>query len=271
MIVVLFLTFYKVLIGDDMKLNNNGFTLVEVLAVLVILSIIVGLALPSFSSSLEKNEVSQLDDKKDRIISAAEMYITDYKYEIYNNLENDNGCYIKIDTLQSYGYLFNESTDSIDDKYVNFTKPNTYEITNNITGYNECNNVFIEEDNNNNDNDSNDGSTDVTVKYVEEVSTIEETANLSKSMANVYESYEFDETTGIFNLTGTNLFVYMLSESEFVSLGGQITRGNMKYVCSNFYNSSCEEIYELKRIDYNSGGTSSTLTYIKHNSKEISS
>ena len=66
-----------------MKMNNKGFTLVEVLAVLVILSIITGLAIPAFSSSLEKNEQESEEKNKQIFQSAMEIFLTDYKKEIH--------------------------------------------------------------------------------------------------------------------------------------------------------------------------------------------
>ena len=59
----------------DKKLNRNGFTLVEVLAVLVILSAIMGIALPSITSSLERNEEKQNKSKIKMIESFAEIYV----------------------------------------------------------------------------------------------------------------------------------------------------------------------------------------------------
>ena len=107
-----------------MKLNNKGFTLVEILAVLVILAAIMSLAIPSFSSSLEVSDKKQEENRRKRIESAAEIYVTNYKSEIYENLNTTSSCYITIKTLADEGYI------SIDDKnddneLVAFTKPNT--------------------------------------------------------------------------------------------------------------------------------------------------
>ena len=38
------------------KLNNKGFTLIELLAVLVILVVIMSIAIPSITSSVERNK-----------------------------------------------------------------------------------------------------------------------------------------------------------------------------------------------------------------------
>jgi len=56
-------------IGDNMKLNNKGFTLVELLTVMVILVTILLIAIPSITSSLSRSEDKQMDAKKQAIIA----------------------------------------------------------------------------------------------------------------------------------------------------------------------------------------------------------
>ena len=105
-----------------MKLNSKGFTLVEVLAVLIILSAIIGLAIPSFISSLEVNEKKQEENRKERILSGAEIYVTNHKKEIYES--GDDPYIIEIDSLIKEGYV-----DSDDDGtgHIEFSKTaNTY-------------------------------------------------------------------------------------------------------------------------------------------------
>lgn len=92
-------------------MNNKGFTLIEVLAVLVILSFIMGLALPAFTSSLEKSKKREEEIKRDKIMAAAEMYVTDYKYDLFNNssrcdtINGSKQCDISLEELKSKGYL----------------------------------------------------------------------------------------------------------------------------------------------------------------------
>ena len=95
--------------GDKM-LNNKGFTLVEILAVLVILAAIMGLAIPSFSSSLEVSDKKQEENRKGRIESAAEIYVTNNRRQIYENLKLSgyNECYIFVSDLEKEGYISSE-------------------------------------------------------------------------------------------------------------------------------------------------------------------
>lgn len=235
-----------------MKLNNKGFTLVEILAVLVILAAIMGLAIPNFSSSLEVSEKKQEKNRIGRIESAAEIYVTNNRRQIYENLGNNNICYISVLELNEQGYI------SVDD---------TYDEKGN-QGY-----VIFDKNNNNYKyNDVSEGSLcKIEVKqpnYIEEISTISTTKPLQKSQSVVYESYNFDDETGKYELIGTNFSYNMLDSNEFKSLEGMIGQGKLKYVCNDFNSSSCTEMYELESIAYNSGGTTSTLTYIIHNAKK---
>ena len=89
------------------KLNNKGFTLIELLAVLVILTAIMGIAIPNISSSLERNKAKQDKAKQKLFISAAELYVSNYKNEIYN--KGFNECYISLDQLVKEDFLSEES------------------------------------------------------------------------------------------------------------------------------------------------------------------
>ena len=85
------------------KNDNKGFTLIELLAALVILTAIMSIAIPSISSSLERTKVKQDDTKKRILESAAELYVTDHKNAIYQNLKNNDkdSCYITLDLLDT--------------------------------------------------------------------------------------------------------------------------------------------------------------------------
>jgi type IV pilus assembly protein PilA len=91
------------------KLNNKGFTLVELLAVIVILIIITAIAIPSISSSIERTNDSQRKAKEESILSAAELYIKvdslvpnyiDDEATKYNNERVGNYVYYKDSKIQ---------------------------------------------------------------------------------------------------------------------------------------------------------------------------
>lgn len=63
-------------------MNSKGFTLVELLAVIVILGIIMAFTYPNVVSLIEKNKNDNYEQLKESIESAAKSYISDYRYEI---------------------------------------------------------------------------------------------------------------------------------------------------------------------------------------------
>ena len=90
------------------KLNNKGFTLVELLAVLVILVAIMSIAIPSISSSLERSKAKQEESRAKLLESAAELYVTDHRNSITNS-----SCVITLETLLNENYIDeDDATDS---------------------------------------------------------------------------------------------------------------------------------------------------------------
>ena len=89
-------------IGDNMK---KGFTLIEVIAVIVILGIIGLIAVPISNSAVKRSKEKLYNEQIDKIISACKNYI----------LENDDADpdenytrYVSIEILQNTGYLGKE-------------------------------------------------------------------------------------------------------------------------------------------------------------------
>ena len=68
------------------RLNRKGFTLVELMAVIAILIIIIGIALPNITSSIERSKNKQKDAKKELIISSAELY-----FDRHSTADKTNG------------------------------------------------------------------------------------------------------------------------------------------------------------------------------------
>lgn len=124
------------------KLNNKGFTLVELLAVLVILIAIMGIAIPTISSSLERTKAKQNEAKYKILESAAELVLTDNKNTIYKKLDEgaDSACYFELNNLSDY--LSSDDMKDADGKplngYIIFTKPNNYEYKDNKDGISPC-------------------------------------------------------------------------------------------------------------------------------------
>ena len=93
------------------KLNNKGFTLVELIGVMVILIVIAAIAVPNISSSVERNKVKKAEDANKALEYAIELYLSDNKNarkDFY-----DNKCYINItNKLVKNRYIMKEELNS---------------------------------------------------------------------------------------------------------------------------------------------------------------
>ena len=78
------------------KMNNKGFTLLEVMGVLILLAIILLVAIPSITKTVKKDQVNQLTKYEETLCDAAIAYI---------NQENVNVTELKASVLVSKGYL----------------------------------------------------------------------------------------------------------------------------------------------------------------------
>lgn len=98
-------------------MNNKGFTLVELLAVIVVLAILVGIGTASVFGAMNKAEERATKIRRESVVEAGEMY--GYKLNLTQcsdgfNAENyetaqdsDIGCFeeVKIEKLKDSGYL----------------------------------------------------------------------------------------------------------------------------------------------------------------------
>lgn len=64
------------------KLNNKGFTLVEVLAVVVILSVLATIMVPTVSHIINQNKENNYKNIEKSILNAAKMYVSDNRYDM---------------------------------------------------------------------------------------------------------------------------------------------------------------------------------------------
>lgn len=80
-----------------MRKNKKGFTLVELLAVLAILVTILLVVIPSVTSSLSRNEKKELESKKQLVVNAVELNISE-KDCFFTPLKNSQ-CYLSISSL----------------------------------------------------------------------------------------------------------------------------------------------------------------------------
>ena len=105
------------------KLDNKGFTLVEVIAVVVILSVLSLLIVPSISGLLNRSKENSYSDLINSIKLSCVQYINDNRYNINIGSCNNNGICdvsnVSVSFLVENGYLTPTGTDSGVDYIVN--------------------------------------------------------------------------------------------------------------------------------------------------------
>ena len=68
--------------GMCMRMDNRGFTLIEVLAVIFILGVIALITVPTITNVISKNKDDNYENLKKSIVSAAKVYMSDNRYNI---------------------------------------------------------------------------------------------------------------------------------------------------------------------------------------------
>ncbi len=68
--------------------NNKGFTLIEIIAVIVLIAVISLIAFLSVTAVIKNNKIKQLKVFSDNLTNAAEVYMTDKKddFSSFNNV-----------------------------------------------------------------------------------------------------------------------------------------------------------------------------------------
>ena len=114
----------------EKKLNNKGFTLIEVLAVIVILVIIVSIAIPNISASLDRQSCTIMENRAELIESAAQFYVSDNRGTIKTKLGTGQKCKISTDQLKP---VYITADDLKDNDGNTFSGYIIYDITNAAT------------------------------------------------------------------------------------------------------------------------------------------
>lgn len=128
--------------------NNKGLTLVELLAVIVIIGILSSLAVTAISKLLDRSTENYYKDQEDNIALAAQTYTNDNRNLLpFKTTAPDNSTKIKLRDLINNGYIKTVKDKSGDDcditnSYVTITKNSTEDYT--YKTHLECNNYETE-------------------------------------------------------------------------------------------------------------------------------
>lgn len=113
--------------------NNKGFTLIELIATIVILALVMGISTYSISAIIKNSKEKNYELLINNIKDAAENYYQECKYSNNTGIvcsRDDEGKLItKLESLVTYGYLKSNDTDSSSSQKIVNPKDNK-DITN---------------------------------------------------------------------------------------------------------------------------------------------
>lgn len=123
------------------RFNNRGFTLVELLVVIVILIAIVSLAIPSITSSMERSKDKINAGKLEVLGSAGELYLSSKNRSKLNDYYKGICC-VKISTLKDNDYVSDDDLkDANNDSLIPYGTEQICKVSNVykvMTGKTEC-------------------------------------------------------------------------------------------------------------------------------------
>lgn len=107
------------------KINKNGFTMIELLAVITLLGIVMVVAIPNVSRLIEKSKESKMESNKNTLLIATKSYLQANKDQYPKSIGEVKK--IEANVLKSSGFLKEDITDGnkkscMADSYVNVQK-----------------------------------------------------------------------------------------------------------------------------------------------------
>lgn len=126
-------------------MNNKGFTLVELIAVLAVMLTILLIAIPSISSTIDRNKENLSSKSIDIIKAANEIYVSTYLKKDIKTSYNNGTCYVKITDLinkdiLSLDEIKESSKDNEIDKIIIYKENNSIVVSKSTTIQNHCTN-----------------------------------------------------------------------------------------------------------------------------------
>ena len=113
-------------------MKKNGFTLVELIAVVTIIAIVLLVAIPQITSTMANTTVKEQDAFKQDIEQAAASYVENDWINFKTNVLKGNTHCIAVSTLVDNGYLKNTTIDPSTNSPIDVT--NKYVYMYNISG-----------------------------------------------------------------------------------------------------------------------------------------
>ena len=130
---------------------KKGFTLVELLGVIVILGLIAMIAIPTINSAINSSREKAYDEQINTIVDTARTYMSKNSLKLPDQ-KNGSRCIVSVDTLQKYGLLnaddienpmYKKNSTEEKEKFENFNGKVVITFTNNKYKYEYVNSSSV--------------------------------------------------------------------------------------------------------------------------------
>ena len=99
-------------------MNKRGFTLIELITVVAILSLVAVIFIPKISTAFQVSYADQLEDVRSNVKVATEIYVTsEIGKDVYQKLLNYESVRVYLNTLSNYGLIENKIYNPLADDY----------------------------------------------------------------------------------------------------------------------------------------------------------
>ena len=97
-------------------MNRKGFTMIELLMVIVIIAIITAIMIPNIIVIINKNNEKNIEAIKNNIVSAAKAYVSDNKYDMGFSCRHHHED-VTLKQLKDGGYISNVINPNTHEEY----------------------------------------------------------------------------------------------------------------------------------------------------------
>ena len=99
-------------------MNKKGFTLVEMIGVLIIMGILASIVTVQFSQIIKENRKKLNEEQKSRIVETAKNITLNNKSCLTKASNEEKGVKITLDQMKKFGYISNKDLKNLEDNTI---------------------------------------------------------------------------------------------------------------------------------------------------------
>ena len=101
---------------------KKGFTIIELVSVIALLSITAVILIPAFNNTIKESRADELEDVRENIVKSAEVYLnSDCGLNNYNLLNNNGNIRIYLNEINNCGLIDKKIYNPMNGEYFNIS------------------------------------------------------------------------------------------------------------------------------------------------------